>query len=89
MSGRASKLDSYWLRERNKKQTDAKKSNLEKQHTIEHPSKHKIKLENCSFVEKSVENAIQKKNVENAINNSKTILQKLKKLFFQGMFNKA
>ena len=72
MSGRASKRDSYWLREKNKKQTDAKKNNLEKQHTIEHPSKHKTKLENCIFVEKSVEKAQRKKIMENAIIYSKT-----------------
>ena len=89
MSPKALKRNSYWLMERNKNQTDVKKNKLKELHAIDNPSKHKIKLESCSFVEKSVEKAKQKKNVENAINNSKTILQKLKKLFYQGMFNKA
>ena len=89
MSQKALKRNSYWLMERNKNQNDVKKYKLKDLHAIENPSKHKIKLESCSFVENSVGKARQKKNVENAINNSKTILQKLKKLFFQGMFNKA
>ena len=47
MSGKALKRSSYWLRERNKKTTDVKNSELEELCTIEHLRKHGIRLENC------------------------------------------
>ena len=72
MSGKALKRNSYWLMERNKNQTDVKKYKLKELHAIDNPSKHKIKLENCSFVENCGEKAKQKKDVENAIKYSKT-----------------
>ena len=86
MSGKALKRNSYWLRERNKKQTDVKKNKLKELRAIYNPSKHKVKLlENCSFVEKCVEKARQKKNVENAIKYSKTS----KDFSYPGVFKKA
>ena len=72
MSGKALKRNSYWLRERVKKQTNVKKSKFKELHAIEHLSKHKTKLENCSFVENCGKKAKQKKDVENAIKYSKT-----------------
>ena len=72
MSERASKRSSYWLRERNKKQTDAKKSSLEEQHKIEYLSKHEIKLGKCSFVKECGQKAKQKKIMKNAIKYSTT-----------------
>ena len=86
MSGKALKRNSYWLRERNKKQTDVKKNKLKELRAIYNQSKHKVKLlENCSFVEKCVEKARQKKNVENAIKYSKTS----KDFSYPGVFKKA
>ena len=67
MSGKALKRNSYWLRERNKKQTDVKKSKLEELHTTEHLSKNRIKLGKCSFVEKCCQKAKQKKISEKAV----------------------
>ena len=85
MSQKALKRNSYWLMERNKKQTDVKKSKLKELHTIEHLSKHETKLEKCSFVENCSEKARQKKNMENAIKCSKIS----KNFSYSGLFKKV
>ena len=72
MSGKALKRNLYLLREKNKKKAGVKNCKLEELHTIDYPDKHDVGLENCSFVEKSVVKAKQKKNMENAIKYSKT-----------------
>ena len=72
MSGKALKRNSYWLRERNKKQTDVEKCKLEELHTIENLSKKRVKLRKCSFVEECGQKALQKKIMENFIKCSKT-----------------
>ena len=82
MSGRASKCDSYWLRERNKKQTDVEKNKSKELHAIDYPNKHKNNFKNFSFVEKCSENAKQMKNMENANLYSKTS----KDLFYPSVF---
>ena len=85
MSGKALKRNSYWLRERNKKQTDVEKYKLKQLLSIYSPSKHKIRLKNCSFIEKIVKKARQKKNIENAIKHSKNS----KEFSYPGMFKKV
>ena len=71
MSGKASKPNSYWLGERNRRKTDAEKSKFEKLNTINYSSKHVVEFEKCHFVEKCCQEAKQRKIVENAIKYSK------------------
>ena len=85
MSGNALKRSSYWLVEKNKKQTDVVKIKFKKICAIYNPSKHKSKLENCSFVKTCVEKAKQKKYMENAIKYSKAS----KEFFYPGEFKKV
>ena len=82
MSGKALKRDSYWLRERNKKQTDVEKNKSKELHAIDYQSKHKNNFKNFSFVEKCSEKAKQMKNMENAILYSKNS----KDLFYPSVF---
>ena len=85
MSGNSLKRNSYWLRERNKKQTDVEKIKLKELRAIDYLSKHKTKLINCSFVKKCVGKAKQKKNMNNAIKYSKTS----KNFSYPGVFRKV
>ena len=85
MSGKSLKRNSYWLMERNKKQTDVEKIKFKKICEIDNPSEHKIKLKNCSFVKMCVEKAKQKKTTENAIKYSKAS----KEFFYPSEFKKV
>ena len=85
MSQKALKRNSYWLMERNKKQTDVEKIKFKKICAINNPSKHKSKLKNSSFVKTCVEIAKQKKTTENAIKYSKAS----KEFFYPSEFKKV
>ena len=69
MSGKDLKLNSCWFRERKKKTSDVKESKIEDLQATEHLSKHENKLKVCSFVQKCITNAQQKKTSEISLKN--------------------
>ena len=68
MTEKELKRSPYWLRERNKKTYNVKKSKVEQQADTSHQNK----LEICSYAEKCRENA-QKKKIEEIASKSLTI----------------
>ena len=84
MSGKALNRTSYWLRERNKKTADVKNCILEDLQAIENLSKHEIGFNNCSFVDKCITKAKQKRFIKNAFKN----LTASTEYSCPGMFNK-
>ena len=80
MNGKDLKRNSYWLKERYKKTIEVKNSKLEDLQTTENLNK----LEVCSFVQKCITIAQEKKIMENGMKN----LTATKEYSFQGMFSK-
>ena len=69
MSGKDLKRNSYWLKDRNKKAIDVKRSKLKNSQTTEPLSKLERKIDVCIFVAKCRKEAQQKKIMENAFKN--------------------
>ena len=71
MSEIALKRNSCWFRGKCQKIRDVKKSKSEELYTISYSGKYVMGLESCSFVEKCIQIAEQKKIFENALKYSK------------------